>query len=133
MKLLIENNRILATATDDYVGNYETLVAPEYFDATRIGDYVISDGVPVIPPLSAKEQREIAVSNIIVTTATGNEFDGDEVSQTRMARAIIGLQAAGLTTIDWTLANNQTVPVTLAELTEALILAGQEQSALWTI
>lgn len=82
---------------------------------------------------TAKQERASAVAAIVVTTSTGKTFDGDETSQTRMARAIIGMQAASVGTINWTLANNQSVSVTVAELTEALILAGQEQAALWPI
>lgn len=81
----------------------------------------------------ARAARTAAVAAITITTSTGKVFDGDETSQTRMARAIIGLQAAGVGTISWTLANNQSVTVTVAELTEALILAGQQQAALWPI
>ena len=42
-----------------------------------------------------KEHRTEAVARIRVTTASGKVFDGDEISQTRMARAVIALQAAG--------------------------------------
>ena len=80
-----------------------------------------------------KRFRDISISEIKVTTSTGKIFDGDETSQTRMARAILGLQAAGLTTIIWTLADNTQAVVTLPELTEAMILAGQEQARLWAI
>ena len=57
----------------------------------------------------------------------------DEDSQTRMSRAIIGLQAAGIAEIPWTLADNTVVAVTIEELTEVLILAGQKQAELWPI
>jgi hypothetical protein len=80
-----------------------------------------------------KEQRAELVSAIKVITQSGKQFDGDETAQTRMARAIIGMQAANVSTINWTLATNISTPVTLAELTEALILSGQEQAALWPI
>lgn len=80
-----------------------------------------------------KAARAIAVSTIKVTVSSGKMFDGDEVSQTRMARAIIGLQAAGVSTIDWTLADNTSTEVTLIDLTEAMVLSGQQQAALWPI
>lgn len=82
---------------------------------------------------AAKAARQKAVGSIIVTTTSGKTFDGDETSQTRMTRAIVGLQAAGATTITWTLADNSVALVTLPELTEALILAGQNQAALWQL
>lgn len=80
-----------------------------------------------------KAERAVAVAAITATVTSGKTFDGDEESQTRMARAIIGMQAAGVSTIDWTLADNSSTSVTLADLTEALILSGQQQAALWPI
>jgi hypothetical protein len=81
----------------------------------------------------AKAARAAAVAAIDVTVTSGKTFDGDEDSQTRMARAILGMQAAAVPTITWTLADNTIAEVTVAELTEALILAGQQQAALWPI
>ncbi len=43
------------------------------------------------------------------------------------------MQAANVATLTWTLANNVTEAVTLAELTEALVLAGQAQAELWVL
>lgn len=80
-----------------------------------------------------KAERQAAVDAIRVTTASGKTFDGDETSQTRMARAIVGMQAAGAPTITWVLADNTPTEVTVAELTEALILAGQAQAEVWVI
>lgn len=106
------------------------------------GDFTYSNGQISLSPLppsaaqlraEAKVARTAAVAAITVTTSTGKVFDGDETSQTRMARAIIGLQAAQVNTINWTLANNVSTSVTLAELTEALILSGEAQAALWPI
>lgn len=79
-----------------------------------------------------KAQRAAAVSRIVVTTKDGNTFDGDEISQGRMARAILGLNTAGAgTTVAWVLADNTAIQVTALELLEALTLAGAEQAALW--
>lgn len=79
-----------------------------------------------------KQQRAEAVSRIVVTTASGRTFDGDERSQGRMARAILGLQAAPAgTLVTWVLADNVVVEVGIEELTEALQLAGLEQTRLW--
>lgn len=80
-----------------------------------------------------KEHRTEAVARIRVTTASGKVFDGDEISQTRMARAVIALQAAGQSETLWVLADNAPATVTLAELAEALALAGAEQTRLWVI
>ena len=78
-----------------------------------------------------KENRTEAVARIRVTTASGKVFDGDETSQTRMARAVVALQAAGQTETLWVLADNTPTMVTLDELAEALALAGSEQTRLW--
>ena len=79
-----------------------------------------------------KASRAIAVEAIKVTTAAGNVFDGDEISQGRMARAILALNAAAPgTTVNWILADNSVIDATAAELTEALALAGAAQAALW--
>lgn len=79
-----------------------------------------------------KLEREAAVSRITVTTASGNTFDGDEVSQQRMSRAYTALQPKeeGATT-PWVLHDNTSVLVTKEELLEALALAGQAQTDLW--
>ena len=50
MKLIIQNTRIAATATDDYTGPDEYITAPPDFDATRMGEYVYQDGVLTIHP-----------------------------------------------------------------------------------
>lgn len=81
----------------------------------------------------AKQARQSTVDAIKVTVSTGKVFDGDETSQGRMARAIIGLQATGLPSITWVLADNTSTQATLAELTEAMILAGQAQAEVWVI
>lgn len=107
-----------------------------------IGD-LYQDGVFIRPPApvlsnderraAAKARRQAAVDAIQVTSSTGKVFDGDEISQGRMSRAIIGMEAAGAPSIRWTLADNTGAEVTSAELTEALILAGQEQARLWDL
>ena len=78
-----------------------------------------------------KAARTEAVARIRVTTASGKVFDGDETSQTRMARAVVALQAAGQAETVWVLADNTPATVSLGELTEALALAGAEQTRLW--
>lgn len=109
---------------------YARAVAGEF---GPVAEYVAPVKSPQQLRAEAKAARTDAVAAITVTTSTGKTFDGDETSQTRMVRAIIGMQAASIGTISWTLANNQSVTVTVAELTEALILAGQQQSAVWSI
>lgn len=82
-----------------------------------------------------KAERAEAVNSITVTV-DGMEFDGDETAQDRMARAITMFQANSLpadTVTPWVLADNTIAEVTVAQLSKALLLAGQAQTALWTI
>lgn len=75
-----------------------------------------------------KDQRAAAVAAITVEVA-GMVFQGDETSQTRMARSI-SVMGEG-ETILWVLADNTQVQVTKDQLVEALRLAGAEQARLW--
>lgn len=50
MKLIIQNNRIAATATDAYTGPDFFIEAPADFDVTRIGEYVYGGGVLTLAP-----------------------------------------------------------------------------------
>ena len=84
----------------------------------------------------AKQERAEAVKTITVEV-DGLIFDGDEDSQTRMARTITASQALGLpedSTISWAMADtnaNKVEQVTIAQLSKALYLAGCKQSELW--
>lgn len=84
----------------------------------------------------AKQERAEEVSKITVEVE-GLIFDGDEDSQTRMARTITASQALGLpedSTISWAMADtnaNKVEQVTIAQLSKALYLAGCKQSELW--
>lgn len=82
---------------------------------------------------AAKQARQTAVENIKVTTTAGNVFDGDEVSQTRMSRAILVLSTGAAASVPWVLADNSVIQADIAELTEALALAGAEQARLWVL
>lgn len=53
MKLIIQNTRIVATATDDYDGPEAFMQAPADFDVTRMGDYV-HDGTSLSLPSDAR-------------------------------------------------------------------------------
>ena len=78
-----------------------------------------------------KIQRDITTAKILVTTAAGNVFNGDEISQNRLSRAIMALQLTGTLTTHWVLANNVATEVGVPELAEALALSGAAQTALW--
>jgi hypothetical protein len=80
-----------------------------------------------------KAERQALVDSLEVTISSGKTFNGDETSQNRMSRAITALNGFGRTTTEWVLADNSFVEVTVQELTEALALAGIEQTKLWNI
>ena len=107
--------------------DWETSQRP-YTVYTRKSDEQVAEVVRS----KAKAKRQAYVDAIKVTTKAGNEYDGDEVSQGRMARAIIALQATGTPTVKWVLANNVPTDVPVADLVEALALASGAQAAIWS-
>jgi len=76
-----------------------------------------------------KVQRERDVS-LIRVAVDGLVFDGDEDSQSRMARAVAAADSLQETT-EWTLADNTVVTVTVQQLKTACRLAGEEQTRIW--
>lgn len=98
---------------------YVAPLTPEEIEARAIS----------IATAQAKVERDLLVSKIIVTTTSGKDFDGDETSQGRMARAVTSSEI-GDTTM-WILANNVPTFVTHGELKEALRLAGEAQTDIW--
>jgi hypothetical protein len=112
---------------------YETWVLEPltYAEEAQVIEAERVNGLPALlaPRQAFKAQRAEAVQNIAVTTSAGNTFDGDEVSQGRMARAILALPEGQ--TVRWVLHDNTEIDATGAELREALTLAGAEQARLW--
>ena len=80
-----------------------------------------------------KQDRAKAVAAIVVLVDidenTAYLFDGDETSQTRMARAMVAMTDTDVT--PWVLADNTPVMVTKAQLAVALRKAAEEQTRLW--
>lgn len=83
-----------------------------------------------------KAERAEAVSKIIVEV-DDMKFDGDETAQTRMGRTIASAIALGVDidtyTQTWVLADNTVATPTIKQLAQALKLAGEEQTKLWTV
>ena len=50
MKLIIQGDRIVATATDEYTGPDAFIDAPEDFDISRLDEHRVVDGQVVLPP-----------------------------------------------------------------------------------
>lgn len=82
-----------------------------------------------------KAERSSAVAKLKVTV-DNLVFDADEISQNRMSRVVAGAQALGVdlntTTQIWVLADNTVAQPTVTQLAQALKLAGEAQTALWT-
>lgn len=79
---------------------------------------------------AAKKLRDTAVAAIKVTVS-GKVFDGDEVAQGRIARAVAVAGITGINTCQWKLADNTVASVTVDELRQALSLSLQAQGDLW--
>ncbi|MFQ2442250.1 DUF4376 domain-containing protein [Aeromonas caviae] len=76
-----------------------------------------------------KAERQQMVDAITVEV-DGFIFDGDEVSQNRMARAVTAADQLTDTT-PWTLHDNSVVTVTALQLKTACRLAGEAQTLIW--
>lgn len=84
---------------------------------------------------AAKAERADAVRKITVTV-DGMVFDGDETAQGRMARTITAAVATGedmTATTTWVLADNTIAQPTIKQLAQALRMAGETQTELWTV
>ena len=77
-----------------------------------------------------KAQRQEAVDNLEVTYE-GTIYQGDEVSQGRMSRAILALPDDTTTTL-WIAKDNTPMQLTKVDLSSILRLSGEAQTALWT-
>lgn len=88
----------------------------------------------VIPPTreELKQQRDAAVDANTVEV-NGKVFDGNEVAQARMTRALKVAEITGMTTVTWVLADNTAATVTVAELSQALALSMLRQGELWQL
>ena len=90
--------------------------------------------VPVHKPKKQKGKNAVRaehVEKLTITTKNGNVFDADEISQTRMHRAISVMTWNNISTVKWVLADNTKKEIDIEEMKEALTLASQEQSNLW--
>lgn len=96
-----------------------------------------------IPPSTAVDvlfqarlQRSKTVSKIVVEV-DHMKFDGDEESQNRICRAVTAAIALGADldtyTQKWVLADNTIANPTIKQLAQALKLAVEEQTKLWTV
>ena len=76
--------------------------------------------------LGKKAEKNLRLSQIVVTTSNGNVFDGNESARINMTSAIMSAELINKTEEYWKLADNSTKLITLDELKEALALSIQE-------
>jgi hypothetical protein len=79
--------------------------------------------------LDEKKSKTEQVAVLTVTTTSGNEYNANEFSQSKLTTAVSVLGDAETT--DWKLADNSWVVVSKEELKEALRLAGEAQTTIW--
>lgn len=79
--------------------------------------------------IESKTIRQELVDNIEVIY-NGIVYQGDEVSQSRISRAINGLPD-DITTIQWKAKDNTSHELNRLDLKQILYLAGQEQTRIW--
>ena len=80
----------------------------------------------------AKRERAKQVAAIKVEV-DGMTFDGDETSQSRMARALEVASITGMGSTVWVLADNTVAEVTVAQMKQALSKAMLKMGELWTV
>lgn len=134
----------------DYKGKTYYVTADGYYGSPKeMKDYGdLPEGCSFDrPPMTAEEQAKADLDAAKATRATkvdaltvtvkGMVFDADETSQNRMSRVVSGAQALGVdlntTTQIWVLADNTVAQPTIAQIAQALKLAGEAQTALWTV
>ena len=76
--------------------------------------------------INKKAEKELRLSQIVVTTSNGNMFDGNETARINMTSAIMSAELINKTEENWKLADNSTKLISIDELKEALALSIQE-------
>ena len=107
--------------------------AKDFWAAHGVEYSEVPDPPPTPEQILAQAKRERAEKvNRIKVTVDGMTFDGDEVSQSRMARALTAALTAGQSSTTWVLADNTVATVTKEQLAEALTKSMLEMSKVWT-
>lgn len=102
-------------------------------NAARDAIELIPPTAPLPPTREQLKQTRQAVVDAITVTVNGKVFDGDEISQGRMARALKVADITGQTSCTWVLHDNTAAQVTREDLAQALSLAMQAQGTIWVI
>jgi len=95
---------------------------PEYqYTEKDVISYIKSEKIEVF-----KSKRKQLTNNIVITLTTGEELNGDEVSQSRLLRAFNLLDDTS--TVNWIDANNNLVTLDKTKIQQSLTKATEEQS-----
>ncbi|MDX7753347.1 hypothetical protein SJS40_07200 [Aeromonas caviae] len=76
------------------------------------------------------KQERAALVGAITVQVGDHLYQGDELSQSRMAR-FIAASTSDSDEVEWTLADNTVATVTISTLRDALRLAGVRQTEIW--
>lgn len=123
-----ENNAYIEEIepTDEGVRRFQIVAIPEP-TAEELAEQALAQ---------AKADRAEAVSKIIVEV-DGMVFDGDEPAQGRIGRTVAAALALGVDINTekrtWVLADNTIAQPTIAQLAEALRLAGDKMTEHWIV
>ena len=145
LKYVVADNSVIECYVDFVgIGNVPFAAWPndteahgrEIYQKAVNGDFgAITAFTPHVPTADEIRQAFIieraAEVAALTVTVNGKVFNGDEVSQSRMARAIISAGVINATSTNWTLANNVSTEVTLVELQTALAMSMQAMAAIW--
>jgi hypothetical protein len=103
-------------------------------EADRVVQTLFSEPAPLTTKSreQLKVERQAAVDAITVTVGD-KVFDGDEISQERMTRALTVAGITGQSSCIWVLHDNTAAKVTRDELAMALALSMQAQAAIWVL
>lgn len=139
-----EVKKLVSVGTGTNTAFYESIGMTEMdVEQGYDGEWYVAGYAPVKPQelieaealAQAKATRAAAVAAITVTV-DGMVFDGDEVAQERMARTVTAATATGASMDDttvWVLHDNTVATPTIRQLATALRMAGEAQTALWTV
>ena len=106
MKLIIQNNRIAATATDAYTGPDFSIEAPADFDITRLSEYVYAGGILVLAPdtritrLAFRNRLTTAEKVMLELAALDNPADTMEQRQQAAALRVYLADVASSSFVD---------------------------------
>ena len=142
-KIVSEETKAVSIGIGTNTAFYES-IGMELMDVEQgyDGNWYVAGYAPVKPQelveaealAQAKAERATAVASITVEV-DGMIFDGDEVSQERMARTVTAATTTGASMDDttvWVLHDNTVAAPTIRQLATALRMAGEAQTILWT-